>query len=136
MKVEVRSRYMINDWESDSTAIISITDPDNDHPPITEKPGLQGVLHLSFHDADVDGFDPEFNFTIMSDDDGDLVADFLEKQKDVDLLIVQCDAGICRSPGMAAAILKHLTGDDSQIFDDNRFVPNRWVYKKTLQALV
>jgi len=138
MKIEVRNRRDVNQrygrFNHETVAIISITDPDNEHPKIEMHSTLRGILQLSFHDLDNNHKLPR-KYKIMSEEDGKQVAEFVEKNKDVDLLIVQCDAGISRSSGMAAAILKHLTGDDSQIFEDENFIPNRWVYKKTLEAL-
>ena len=145
MRVEVRNRQNVDSHEGIepelSVAIISISDPRDDPPFILEWPELKEVLRLSFHDADTEWWDdigkemPE-KYTIMSDEDGKQVAAFVEKHKDVDLLIVQCDAGISRSSGMAAAILQHLTGDDSQIFQNPRFHPNRLVNRITREALM
>jgi len=138
MKVEVRSRQTVNQWDSDGdVAVISVSDPDLDHPFLAERPNLKEVLRLTFHDVDASevGENSPFNHRLMTDEDGKRIAEFVEKHKDVDLMIAQCDAGICRSSGIAAAILMHLTGDDSTIFNDRRYYPNRWVYKKTLEAL-
>lgn len=134
MEVEVRSRLTVNQWKAKETGVvISISEPRSNHPLIEEKPELKEVLRLSFHDIDIET--SEFDHSRMTDEDAKLVATFVEKHKNVDMMIVQCDAGISRSSGIAAAILKHLTGDDSQIFNDKRFLPNRWVYSKTLEAL-
>ncbi len=138
MRVEVRNRNTINQQKrkaGETVAIISIADPDDTHSVIKEWADLQGILQLSFHDLDQQLNDAGFTYKLMSDSDAQQVADFVEKHQNVDLLLVQCDAGISRSPGLAAAILKHQTGDDSQIFGDRRYIPNRWVYKKTLDAM-
>ena len=142
MRIEVRSRRDVGSHQGiengESVAIISIADPHDPHPFIVEWPELKEVLRLSFHDVDNQWWDDQGmpdKFRLMSDEDGERVAAFVNKHKDVDLLIVQCEAGISRSSGMAAAILKHLTGDDSQIFGNRRFLPNRWVNKKTREAL-
>ena len=45
------------------------------------------------------------------------------------------DAGISRSVGVAAAILKYTTGDDSSIFGNGLYDPNERCYRKTLEAL-
>lgn len=62
------------------------------------------------------------------------VAELLREYPDTDV-IVHCDAGISRSAGVAAAILKHTTGDDSSIFENGLYDPNLWCYQKTLAAL-
>jgi predicted protein tyrosine phosphatase len=151
MKVEVRNRSNLcnkNGIAGKTVAVISISDPHDNLPNLPTWPELKEVLSLAFHDIDERWFAPEVmeqysakalreleSYTLMSDEDGKKVAAFVDKHKDVDLLIVQCDAGISRSSGMAAAILKHLTGDDSQIFGNRRFCPNRFVNKKTREAL-
>ena len=71
----------------------------------------------------------------MSDKDAERIVEFLTRHPNVDV-IVHCDAGISRSSGVAAAILKYLTGDDSSIFDNARLHPNMWCYRKTLNALI
>jgi predicted protein tyrosine phosphatase len=46
-------------------------------------------------------------------------------------LIVHCDAGFSRSPAVAAALSKILTGDDSYFF--KRYLPNSRVYRTILE---
>ena len=70
----------------------------------------------------------------MSDEDAAQVAALLREYPNTDV-IVHCDAGISRSAGVAAAILKHTTGDDSSIFQNGLYDPNLWCYRKTLFAL-
>ena len=71
---------------------------------------------------------------LMGDEDAAKVAELLCAYPDTDV-IVHCDAGISRSAGIAAAILKHTTGDDSSIFENGLYDPNQWCYQKTLKAL-
>ena len=70
----------------------------------------------------------------MRDEDAAQVAELLRSYPDTDV-IVHCDAGISRSAGVAAAILKYTTGDDSSIFQNGLYDPNIWCYRKTLEAL-
>lgn len=55
------------------------------------------------------------------------------KIKDVDQLIIHCNMGVSRSPAVAAAIKKALTGSDDEFFD-GKFVPNMVVYYTVLKA--
>ena len=73
------------------------------------------------------------NSDLMSDEDAEKIANFVENNKN-DLIIVHCDAGISRSSAVAAAILRHYTGNDDRIFDDYSYNPNMWVYFKVLKA--
>ena len=69
------------------------------------------------------------------EDDAKKIVEFLKKYPNTDI-IVHCDAGISRSSGVAAAIMKWATGDDSPIFKSYRYCPNTWCYRKTLEALM
>ena len=69
----------------------------------------------------------------MCDRDAERIVEYSKKHKDK-LLIIHCDAGISRSSGIAAAILRHYTGDDAEIFDNYSYDPNMWCYFKTLKA--
>ena len=51
-------------------------------------------------------------------------------------MIVHCDAGISRSSGVAAAILKAKTGDDSQIFNNPKYRPNMRCYRIVLDEFM
>lgn len=46
-------------------------------------------------------------------------------------MVLHCDAGMSRSPGVAAALSKVLVGDDSQFF--KRYRPNMRVYRTLLE---
>lgn len=56
--------------------------------------------------------------------------------KDLDLIIVQCEAGQSRSAGVAAAIMKYLWNDDTKIFNNKLYKPNMLCYRKVLNALM
>lgn len=53
-----------------------------------------------------------------------------EYQKKVEAIVCQCDAGISRSAGIAAALSKCIVGHDMQFFE--RYHPNRRVYRMIL----
>ncbi len=121
--------------------IISISDSDEARPPaidvIEKNDQCRGVLRLSFHDADqevVEGFPGKFH--IMTEQDGDAVLDFVAEHSEVELIIVHCDGGHCRSPATAAALALIFNGKgrDQTFFD--RFLPNRHVYRVILNAAV
>lgn len=123
------------DFASDK-AIISISTP-NDKPADidTNNHSIVDILQLSFVDADDDQKDMYPEGWIYTNEQAQQVVDFVLKNKDkIECLWVHCDAGVSRSAGVAAAILKALTGDDSKIFDCKQFAPNMTVYRKTLNA--
>ena len=124
-----------------SAAMISISDPNMIYtasPFCMPENRVEDILPLSFCDADRPGKDVYGNDTdgsdLMSDDDARSVALFV-RQHMSERILVHCDAGISRSAGMAAAISKHLTGDDGEFFYSGQYRPNMWCYRKTLNAL-
>ena len=125
----------------DPAVMISISDPRMEYKFsvfCSETNKLKEILPLCFSDAEsVAGTDvygnPMTSDDLMSDEDARKVVDFVEKYRN-ELILVHCDAGISRSAGVAAAILKACTGDDTQIFDNPYYVPNRWCYRKVLDA--
>ena len=145
MNVTVMSRwyavfYCYNP-HAQPTVMISISDPHMQYaaaPFCSEENKVLQILSLCFADADqpgpdIYGYDAREE-DLMRDEDAAQVAELLRTYPDTDV-IVHCDAGISRSAGVAAAILKHVTGDDSSIFDNGLYDPNLWCYQKTLAAL-
>ena len=131
-------------------AIISIGEPkqckdkglnkaefaDNEH--------RKGVLYLQFYDLDMASIEDahdlreiqkKYGYGLMTDDHANQILDFVEEIKDrVELIVCHCEAGVSRSSGVAAAILRILTGSDDKIFNDRRYIPNIFVYRKILNA--
>ena len=145
MNVTVMSRwdavfYCYNP-HAQPAVMISISDPHMQYaaaPFCSEENKVLQILSLCFADADqpgpdIYGYDARVE-DLMRDEDAAKVAELLRTYPDTDV-IVHCDAGISRSAGIAAAILKHTTGDDSSIFQNGLYDPNLWCYRKTLQAL-
>ena len=138
MKILVMSREHARRWSYENkdgipTAIISITDP---HSPINRfdgaglrghPNGIKSILRLQF--ADVDRGSPG----CITSWDAESIVRFVNRNLDkVERLIVHCEAGQSRSAGVAAAILKYLTGDDTQIYDDSKYTPNSTCYREVL----
>ena len=124
---------------SRKTVMISISDPYESYrtkPFTSSDNGVVSVLCLSFCDADRPGTDVYGHMVterdLMTDADASRVAALVKGHPNEDV-IVHCDAGISRSAGVAAAIAKFRSGDDTVIFKSYR--PNMWAYRKTLNAL-
>jgi predicted protein tyrosine phosphatase len=115
-------------------AIISITDPDKPYATFDwdhSKNEIKLVAMFSFWDEEKD------EHGCISESDAVKIAEAAIAAQDmkVDLLIVHCEAGISRSAGVAGAILKAFTGDDTQVFGDPRYSPNMTCYRRVLNAL-
>lgn len=99
------------------------------------------ALNIEFGDVtpamikETDNDSNEIKHQLMTMKQAHRIHDFVETlPKEVQLLIVHCSAGISRSAGVAAAILKAKTNDDSQIFNSDKYVPNMYVYYNVLEA--
>lgn len=145
MNITVMSRSRAISYCSQKNALpvimISISDPYmryNSIPFISHDNRIADILKLSFADADAPGIDvygrEAASSDLMQPEDGQKIKEFLDKHPGMDV-IVHCDAGISRSAGVAAGILKAKTGDDSQIFNSPMYRPNIHCYRITLAAL-
>lgn len=111
--------------------IISITTTIDDPARIPESEHTRGVLRLVFPDLDLPA--PDAPKDIFGLAHANAIWDFVEAHRDhVDRIILHCDAGISRSPGVAAALAKCLTGDDADYF--RRYRPNMRVYRTLLEV--
>ena len=129
INIQVMSRMAAAEYcarrHSEESVIISISTPDLYYGYLkiekTDKNNVTDILNLTTEQD------------LMSSDEAKAIVDFVERNKDK-YIIVHCDAGISRSSAVVAAILKHYTGNDDMIFDSRRYNPNRWVYRKVLEA--
>jgi len=103
-----------------SVAVISITDPGEP----TVDIDCAAILQLQFHDLNL--IWPQFTEVTYFDTEiaHEIVA-FVEANKEVNHMVVHCEAGIARSPAIAAAISEYL-GQYHTYFHSH--VPNTMVY--------
>ena len=120
---------------SENTALISIGDVGSKAPELIYTP--KWILRLEFEDISLD--DEEYGdkeYTIFNESMADEIADFVnEHQNEVQTIICQCEYGQSRSAGVAAAILEYFHGNGIYIFADDRYYPNKLVFRLTLEAL-
>jgi predicted protein tyrosine phosphatase len=113
--------------------IISITSGPEDVARLRSNDQCRAVLRLSFPDADAPselfGEDDLFSFSQATQ-----IWDFvLRHRDDVQRILLHCDAGVSRSPAVAAAISRGLGRDDAEFFS-GRYQPNMRVYRLLLDA--
>lgn len=147
MKVTVMSRAeaikYCNNQHDTPTVMISISTPYIEYPDngpfCSAENNVLSIQFLYFSDADSPGKDVygvQVNEAdLVSGYEATVVKRLLDTFPDTDV-IVHCDAGISRSSGVAAAILKAYTGDDSQIFNNPRYMPNMRCYRFVLNELM
>jgi len=136
MKIEVMSRDFIESYgypfDINGCYVISISTPGNRDARIYTNP--EKILRVSFYDIDKEIVDGDKKYEPISDEQARIIAKFVKDNYDkIYLLFVQCEAGVSRSAGVAAAIAKYYYDHDDFYFD--RYVPNRTCYKKVLEAL-
>lgn len=134
MIIRVMSRQQAREFSStdfqEKTIIISINEVFG---PLAafdrHNPNLVDVLSLRFSDVESD--EPDH----MAEEDAKQVIQFINKYiNSVDQIVVHCGAGISRSAGVAAALMLIINGDDSLIFDNPKFCPNRCCYRTVLNT--
>jgi predicted protein tyrosine phosphatase len=123
----VRSAYNAGLFRCDRPwAAISIT-TEGDFPTLVEE-NRQGLLQLAF--ADTAALDRTDSFTASQAAE---LLDFVEQVWDrVEVLLIHCEAGMSRSPGVAAALSRIYYGDDGP-WGEYDF-PNSLVYQRIVDG--
>lgn len=130
MKLEIRNKGTARNFTCDQPwACISVSTYEGEWPNLSEE-NLVDVLRLAFADMDF----PRPDRVMFDEHMAQSVLDFYEavEQKGAEVLMVHCEAGLSRSPAIAAGLSKVHTGDDSMYFQ--RYMPNRFVYRKLLET--
>lgn len=114
-------------------AIISITDVSEPLANIPANYNIRCCLRLQFDDVFVD----EDNAMCQADADdiAEFIYDIDENHIEADEIWIHCEGGVSRSAAVAAAISKHLYGDDMWVFSNPAYYPNMWVNKLVTEAL-
>jgi predicted protein tyrosine phosphatase len=156
MKIKIHSFDSIEKFAKSpfppKTALISIGDPDEDPPEMDYKP--EHYLRLSFEDISFEEIAEQYklpddvseealakliktkNIPIFTQEQAEKIAEFIVPiLPEIELLICQCYYGVSRSAGCAAAISEFLYGNGIEIFADYKYFPNKWVYRKLIEAL-
>ena len=135
MKVSIKSREMmlaaIKEGIPSNTAVISFADIEDE---FINFPKEIDVLYVAFYDVRP--------YTVAKHHYGGIlpqakqIAEFICKEIDSGKdIICQCDYGISRSAGCAAAIMEMWWKRGIDIFADYRYSPNQFVYNKVLKEL-
>jgi predicted protein tyrosine phosphatase len=132
MEFFVYSRRAIEAVEPHDVAhiIISITSAVDDRARLRTNEHCKGVLRLRFLDADA----PSEQFAeadLFASGHADEMWAFVLRHREVARIVVHCDAGMSRSPAVAGALARVLTGSDADFFS-GRYRPNMRVYRTIL----
>ena len=153
MKLLIKSRATIEEVAKkpfpERTALISITDYGCDFADLKHKPDY--LLQLAFDDVDADIFLDELDtyaptdedririenkYHMLSDEQAKQIVDFYNKVADkVDYMVCQCEHGQSRSAAVIAAIAEYRSKNGIKIFADDRYYPNKTIFKKVFKYL-
>ena len=117
-------------------AVVSVSDRPDDFPEVPASCDCRGALRLSFDDveAGLDLFADGRPVRPFSAHQARQVAAFvLGLPAEVCALVFQCEAGLSRSPAMAAAVSRSMGLDDLRFF--RMYIPNRLVYRLVLEQI-
>lgn len=119
-----------------SKIIISISDPFNEKAKFNRtNHSIKDVLYLSFYDISEETRSIFGGYESMSPIDAVLIRDFVLKWQDkVDTVWVQCEMGVSRSAGIAAAVAEYFELDSSSILNNSNYYPNMLCYNLTKEA--
>ena len=109
MIIDIMSRNQVLAFSSaphdEKTAVISISNMGVESPRLTQRVDNGIIVLLELHFDDVESISPR----CMTDRQARMIAEFVFEFRDkVDRIVVSCEAGISRSAGVAAAIMKYL----------------------------
>ena len=122
--VLVRSSYIV----------ISIHDTYSSPAKVKQQSGLRAVLQLAFDDAEpTNSAALPKALTLMTREQAKSIWEFVEHHMDtVGAVVVHCEAGVSRSPAVAAALCKSMGGNDRKFWRE--YQPNVHVYRLVLEA--
>ena len=136
MEIKIFNEQNIQTFVTDRKHIvISVQDPNYEFVKLPKQDSRLAWIGLKFHDLDTDIF-PEVpeknkNFVLFNRYHIITIFNFVNEWKDkVDLICINCVAGISRSMAVGAALGKILNNDDSWFFENG--LPNMRVYRTIL----
>jgi len=132
MKFMVLSRDEIRHFQiEEKHIVISIRDPNSKRARLPKLYSRLAILDLEFSDLD-EHLPSESFYILFTKEDAKKILNFYNKYKDkIEIVVCQCEAGISRSAGVAAALSKIYNEEDEIYF--KRFIPNKRVYRTILE---
>jgi predicted protein tyrosine phosphatase len=138
MKLKILNRPLAGVFRGgEPYVLISIADPNQENlRRLVEDKNLRDVLFLHFYDNEMPfARGTEWEHGAFTRKHAERILDFTERWKnDVDMICVNCIAGVSRSPGAVAA-LSHVynsPGSHTWLFDT--YDPNMWVYRTIVEV--
>lgn len=115
-----------------SYVVITIADPEIPRAFVKRLSGLLDVLSLHFHDAEPWAGNPS-QIRVIDERDALAIRDFVMDWKDkADALVVNCVAGMSRSPGVAIGVCRAMGWPHEHIIENSQ--PNTYVLTLVQEA--
>jgi predicted protein tyrosine phosphatase len=132
IKFKVLSRENVEKYDvKEKHIVISYRDLGNEKANLPENKNRLDVLWLCFDDltGKEDGAEKPFN-----EEAAKQIWDFIRKHlNSIEYIVLNCEAGISRSPATAAAIAQVLNGNNEYFFKNPMFILNVFIYKLMLR---
>lgn len=136
MRFDIFNRDTAEKYYTDEKHInISISDIDQPNTKLSKLTSRVDTMFLKFFDFDEirPKMPKELKESLFNKSLAKAIWKFVDKYKDeVNLIVINCEAGISRSAAVGAAISKILNGNDDDFF--KHFIPNRLVYRKMMEV--
>jgi len=142
MEFKILPYHLVQEFENKAAEkhiVVGFRTPKSRYQEIEYSPNCVGHIELWVHDIERTkpvGWESSSSMrdiVLFSRDDAKKILDLVDKHKnEIELIVCQCDAGISRSSGAAAALSFILNGDDSLIMNNTRLWPNRLIYNTLL----
>lgn len=122
MELRILSREAVERYEPQGVEIcISITDPAA--PPAELSPGFAGILRLAF--SDIVALESPTD-VLFAPAHAAAIVEFVERWQDAERLVVHCQVGVSRSPGVALGLCDRF-GWPVALLEESHPFWNRWV---------
>ena len=133
MKIKVFCEEAIQKFKTDEKHIvISVQEPNYSHVKLPEQSSRVGWMGLWFYDFDRKTGQENYDIRLFTRNHAITILSFVETWKNkVDLICINCVAGVSRSMGIGGALGKILNNDDTYFFKQG--IPNMRVYRMILE---
>ncbi len=126
-------------WTERNHAIVSITDPKSESVTFpgqyaTDIKNRFGIHRTQFFDSDIRHAKFFDKYPPMTEVQATEIWLFVQSvEKEIEELLVHCEAGVSRSASVAAAISRYLGENDDDWF--KFYIPNRYVYRTLIRTM-